>query len=1033
MLQNIDRSRWGYLVLTPVVVTVVQPKRVASLSLTAHAVLTGPGARVTITQRFVIEDSAKTTAGGASSEDTATEATYLFPLPDGAAVCEFECVMDDRTVVGVVREKQEAREEYQKAVAAGNRAALLEQHVPDVFQVSLGNTQKSKTITTKITYVQELSQNAEDEEIRFSLLSKNVKERYGVSVSNTSLPDASSLALVHNAPDNNVPVSIALEMPAPILSLQSPSHSSMVVGMGSSRKDAMEDYDPRKARIELDAEGAYPDKELVVIAKVKDLNKPSCMVETHPVHGTHAVALTMVPRFALNEIRTEIIVLVDRSGSMQGRKIQQASAALEVLLKSIPPGCYFNIIGFGSTHQPLFPASKEYTSTSLKAAEKHCQNLQADLGGTEIQSVLEYAMNTRRKDMPTQVFVLTDGEVWNVEELLESLRRRVEESEKTPEAFARVFALGIGNDVSHHLVEGISRVGGGFAQFVGEDEKLKAKVVKMLKAAVLPPIVGYEIDWTDGKKEAEEVEEEDFEMIGADKEAEKRTLSFFSADPEPKPVPLETRKMKVAAVQQAPFKVPNLWPGMRFHAYAILSATTPPPAKVTITATSTDGPIKLIIPVVPASPGTLLHTLAARKLIQDIDDNKSHLATSYKVVGPVPSTLAKEEMVRLGKTYGIASRHTSFLAVDNVGKEEVVVTDPLKVFDEASSISVGFPMACAGAPPTPQASFGGAARSAIGGFFGRSRAPAPFYTPTSPSYSTTSSAVASPALLYTPTSPSYSPTSSAVASFSQMKSQSFGAYPAPGGGGTFMRQSMPVNQSAIVGSGVPFGSQPQLHSAAFAMQLPQEQAMLGLQLQQQQQQPPMFGGFGMMPQASRPPSAPAPLKKRSVMLSKSKESAAPQEYYMDVSHDASAPTLLQALSSRRSSISSTSSDEDEEEEDMLAAPVKTPTKTETPETLCHHLITLQFFNGSFPHSSIVSFLPSISLSSTLVKDLIAEFGVTEEIAAVAVAVAVFRVRFGEFEEEWDMVVGKAVRFGVAGVGADVWEKVLEGALKRVKV
>ncbi|KAJ3219025.1 hypothetical protein HDU67_003015 [Dinochytrium kinnereticum] len=956
MSPNINHSRWGYILLTPHLQPPATPQRVASLSLTATAHLSGPGAKVTILQRFDV-------AGVDSSE--ATEATYVFPLPDGGAVCEFECLLDGRVVVGVVREKGEARREYREAVEEGRRAVLFEQHCSDVFQVSLGNTQKSKSITTKITYVQELSHNVDDDEIRFSLLSKTLKERYGDPISISTLPNTFSTSLVHDPSDSKSPVSITLEMPAPILSLQSPSHGSMVVGMGRcGAVGEMVEFDARKARIELDAEGAYPDRELVVVAKVKDLNKPSCMVERHPVHGTHAVALTMVPRFALNEIRTEIVVLVDRSGSMEGRKIKQASAALQVLLKSIPPGTFFNIIGFGSTHQPLFPSSKEYTSQTLQTAEKHCKNLKADLGGTEIQSAIEFALKTRRRDMPTQVFVLTDGEVWNVEALLESLRRRVEEAEKTPEAFVRLFSLGIGNDVSHHLVEGMSRVGGGFAQFVGEEEKLKAKVVKMLKAAVLPPIVGYKIDWTDGC-EVRVDQDEGFEMVAAGKEGGKKpTLSFFSSDEKPKAVAIDARK--IPAVQQAPFKVPNLWPGMRFHAYAILDATVPPPTQVTITATSTDGPLKLVIPVIPASQGTLLHTLAARKLIQDIDDGTSHLATSFKVVGPVPSALAKEEMVRLGKTFGIVSKHTSFLAVEKGGVEVVDGGEETPTL-QSELLST---------QPTPLSSVA----SRLGAY------PAPPPYPCSPS---------------APIAPS--------ASFSLQSSSMC----AP--------QSIPTPKPCMSAPPPPRHRSMKKGGMAFRSSVRRDApgSMVGAAVEAEEECDRMMcegdGGASMevvceQKKVARKSSSSSFISSIAASFGGVMKSKAVKQS-LDTSGEGSivSPSLVHR---RESSATLTNDDSDH---------------------LCQTLISLQSFNGSFPISSLVTFLASLSgISKTIVKDLAKEFGMGEEVVAVAVAVAVFRGRFGELEDEWEMVVGKAVRFGSGVVGEGAWERVLEKASEGVK-
>jgi hypothetical protein len=57
---------------------------------------------------------------------------YFFPLPPDAAVCAFKAVIDDTTVIkGEVKEKEQAKRDYQEAVAAGKHTGLLEKEAAD--------------------------------------------------------------------------------------------------------------------------------------------------------------------------------------------------------------------------------------------------------------------------------------------------------------------------------------------------------------------------------------------------------------------------------------------------------------------------------------------------------------------------------------------------------------------------------------------------------------------------------------------------------------------------------------------------------------------------------------------------------------------------------------------------------------------------------------------------------------------------------------------------------------------------------------
>ena len=66
----------------------------------------------------------------ASNATVDQQVQYAFPLPPSAAVCSFKAVIDNNTINGVIKAKEEAKRMYNDAIARGKKAGLLEkQHV----------------------------------------------------------------------------------------------------------------------------------------------------------------------------------------------------------------------------------------------------------------------------------------------------------------------------------------------------------------------------------------------------------------------------------------------------------------------------------------------------------------------------------------------------------------------------------------------------------------------------------------------------------------------------------------------------------------------------------------------------------------------------------------------------------------------------------------------------------------------------------------------------------------------------------------
>ncbi len=96
--------------------------------------------------------------------------------------------------------------------------------------------------------------------------------------------------------------------------------------------------------------------------------------------------------YSMSTIKGEYIFFLDRSGSMDGSRIETAKEALVIFLKSLPENSYFNIVSFGSTYSIMFNASKKYQKSTLNEALKNIEQMKADMGGTEILKALEECM-----------------------------------------------------------------------------------------------------------------------------------------------------------------------------------------------------------------------------------------------------------------------------------------------------------------------------------------------------------------------------------------------------------------------------------------------------------------------------------------------------------------------------------------------------------------------------------------------------------------------------------------------------------------
>jgi hypothetical protein len=158
---------------------------------------------------------------------------------------------------------------------------------------------------------------------------------------------------------------------------------------------------------------------------------------------------------------------------MEGGRMTSVKASLQIMLRSLPSrDTTFNIVSFGSRYSSLWPKSQTYSAESVEQASKHVDTFSANYGGTELRSAIQFAFNSRlsvksssNDKMPTSVFVLTDGEAWDLDGVLREISIAVKVS-KDKKGLLRTFVLGVGNQVSTAMCEGIARAGKGTAVYV---------------------------------------------------------------------------------------------------------------------------------------------------------------------------------------------------------------------------------------------------------------------------------------------------------------------------------------------------------------------------------------------------------------------------------------------------------------------------------------------------------------------------------------------------------------------------------------
>ena len=437
------------------------------------------------------------------------EAVYVFPLPHEAAVDEMTMVLGERKIVGKIKRRDEARNIYQAALAAGQTAALLEQERPNIFTQSVGNIEPGQEVKIEIAYVDVLKYDMGSYEFRFPMV---VGPRYipgtpsgGAAATPAELqgkvsppvpdtdrvPDASRISPPVLKPGyrngHDISLSIKLNAGVPIQNLSHPNHKADVTKDGE-----------RAAAVKLAAGDSIPNKDFVLRYDVVG-KKPEMAVLGHTGDysgdrrrlGNGYFMLMIQPqedeRLTKSPPR-EIVFLCDVSGSMSGQPTAKVVEAMHGMLKLCRPQDTVQVITFASQAQKLFDKPVPVNEENIGKALGFTAGLQGR-GGTEMLKGVQMAIDEPiDKERLRIVVMLTDGFIGNEAQIIEHVGKHCGDQ-------IRFWCVGIGSSPNMFLVDGVAKQGGGMGKALGladETQPLVQEIMTRIQRAQLAKI---KIDW----------------------------------------------------------------------------------------------------------------------------------------------------------------------------------------------------------------------------------------------------------------------------------------------------------------------------------------------------------------------------------------------------------------------------------------------------------------------------------------------------------------------------------------------------------
>jgi Ca-activated chloride channel family protein len=398
-------------------------------------------------------------------------------------------IIGERKIRGILREKEEAEAIYREARSQGYTASLLVQHRPNVFEQKVANIEPRTAIDVDIKYFHTLAYNDGWYSFVFPTV---VGPRYNPpghtdpikAVPREDTTEESAGAAVRylrpgERSAHDISINVRIDAGVSIEELRS-SHK-----INASRDTA------ELATVSLANQTTMPNKDFVLDFQVAGSTiKSNLMTYFDPESQQGYFTLMMYPPAMAGSLARqsmEMVFVLDCSGSMNGRPLEQAKNAVTAALDHLNEGDTFQIIRFSDNASQFGAQPVSATAENLAAARQYLARLNGG-GGTAMIEGIRAALNFPHD--PTRlrfVSFMTDGFIGNEVDIIEAVHNDIGAS--------RIFSFGVGTSVNRYLMERMAKEGRGAVAYLAPQDSASVIMNDFFNRISHPALTDVEIEW----------------------------------------------------------------------------------------------------------------------------------------------------------------------------------------------------------------------------------------------------------------------------------------------------------------------------------------------------------------------------------------------------------------------------------------------------------------------------------------------------------------------------------------------------------
>lgn len=403
-------------------------------------------------------------------------ARYVFPASTRAAVYAMSMTVGDRRIVARIKEREQAKRQFQQAKREGKSASLLEQSRPNVFSMKVANILPGDTISVELSYTELLVPTGGIYEVVYPTV---VGPRYSSTTKATDADRFVESPYTHQGelPQSKLHLTAQVSTGVPLKEFSCPSHQVVPQWDG-----------PNRLRVSLDeAERFSGNRDFILRYRLAGEEVSSGLLLYQGPEESFFLLMAQPPqRVRPEEVPPrEYVFVLDVSGSMHGFPLDTAKTLLSDLIHVLRPTDAFNIVLFSGGSRTMSGTSLPATPENLGRALGFI-GAESGGGGTELLAALRTSFDLPRNEGASRSIVLiTDGYISAERDVFDYVRGNLDRG--------NVFCFGIGSSVNRYLIEGVARAGLGEPFVVTRPEEARTAATTFREYVLSPVLTGIQV------------------------------------------------------------------------------------------------------------------------------------------------------------------------------------------------------------------------------------------------------------------------------------------------------------------------------------------------------------------------------------------------------------------------------------------------------------------------------------------------------------------------------------------------------------